>query len=69
MYYFVFEKSEEGKCGFVLQSAKDCLKAIFINAICVAQINIFHFSNQFLCVKIDFFPTLSYCESITKPVG
>jgi len=31
--------------------------------------NIFHFSNQFLCVKIDFSPTLSYCDSMMKPVG
>jgi len=31
--------------------------------------NIFHFSNQFLCLKMDFFPTLSYCENMMKPVG
>ena len=29
--YFFFQKSEEGKYGFVLQSAKEYLKTSFIN--------------------------------------
>ena len=70
------KKSEEGYCGFILSAAKYFLKASFMEYmktyVCIPiyiYIYIFHLNIKFLCVKIVFLTTSSYCESTKKASG